>query len=286
MDWLNQMNAAIEYIETHLTDEISYDNAAKIACCSTYHFQRMFSYIMGVSLSEYIRRRRMTLAAFDLQDKGERVVDVALKYGYESPEAFSRAFKRLHGIMPISARDIGVSLKAYPKMTILIAVKGDSEMNYRITERKKFRVFGVYTEISRDQETAFQQVPQFCRKCDEDLVPDEINELLGRFEDNYTISALYDYKEETFKYMLCQFLPKGLKIPEKFTTLEVPASTWAVFDVPNGDVQGMWKRIWTEWFPTSGYESVKGVSFEMYYGLASHHNAHAEIWVPVMKKEG
>ena len=99
------------------------------------------------------------------------------------------------------------------------------------------------------------------------MVPDEINELLGRFEDNYTISALYDYKEETFKYMLCQFLPKGLKIP-------------------NGDVQGMWKRIWTEWFPTSGYESVKGVSFEMYYGLASHHNAHAEIWVPVMKKEG
>ena len=159
-------------------------------------------------------------------------------------------------------------------------------MNYRIMQREKFRVFGVYTEISRDMEAAFQQIPQFCRKCDEDLVPDEINGLLGRFDDNYTISALYDYSEETFKYMLCQFLPKGLTIPDKFTVLDIPAETWAVFDVPGGDAQGTWRRIWTEWFPASGYESVDAASFEMYYGLARHNNAHMEIWVPVKKKEG
>ncbi len=284
MDWIENLNAAIEYIESNLTEEISYDRAAQIACCSTYHFQRMFSFITGVPLSEYIRRRRLTLAAFELQNGGIKVIDTALKYGYESPEAFSRAFKKMHGIMPVSARDIGVSLKAYPKLTFAITIKGDVEMKYRITQRESFRVFGVCTEISTEQETAFQQVPQFFRKCDEDLVPDEINELLGRFHDNQTISALYDHSEHTFKYMLCQFLPKGVTVPDKFTVLEVPAATWAVFDVPNCEIQAMWRRIWAEWFPTSGYELVEGAQFEMYYGLASHGNVFGEIWIPVKKK--
>ena len=103
LDWLDHMNAAIEYIETHLADDISYDRAAQIACCSTYHFQRMFSYITGIPLSEYIRRRRLTLAAFELQAGNCKVIDAALKYGYESPEAFSRAFKKLHDVMALLA---------------------------------------------------------------------------------------------------------------------------------------------------------------------------------------
>lgn len=93
MDWLDRMNEAMEYIEVNLTSKISYDRAAQIACCSTYHFQRMFSFISGVPLSEYIRRRRLTLAAFELKTSDMKVIDVALKYGYESPEAFSRALK-------------------------------------------------------------------------------------------------------------------------------------------------------------------------------------------------
>ncbi len=284
MDWLDNMNMAMDYIESHLADAISYDHAAQLACCSTYHFQRMFSYIAGVPLSEYIRRRRMTLAAFDLQSGNKKVIDVALKYGYGSPEAFSRAFKKLHGVMPVSARDIGVSLKAYPKMSFHITINGGIEMNYRITKREKFQVFGVYTNVSTDSEKAFEQVPKFFKKCDEDLVPNEINKLLGRFPDDHTISAMYDHSETTFKYMLCNFLPRGLSIPEKFTVLDVPASTWAVFDAPNGDMQATWRRIWGEWFPTSGYESVKGASFEMYYGLANHENLLGEIWVPVKEK--
>lgn len=142
MDWLNRMNMAIDYIESNLADRISYDKAAQIACCSTYHFQRMFSSITDVPLSEYIRRRRLTLAAFDLQTSDIKVIDVAFKYGYESPEAFSRAFKKLHGVMPTSARDIGISLKAFPKMTFSISIKGDTEMKYRIEQREAFDVFG------------------------------------------------------------------------------------------------------------------------------------------------
>ena len=157
-------------------------------------------------------------------------------------------------------------------------------MKYRITQREAFRVFGVYTEISTDSSIAFEQVPAFFQKCDEELVPDEINAILGRFEDNHTISAMYDYTEENFKYMLCQFLPKNLNVPDKFTVVEVPAATWAVFDVPDNDVQAMWKRIWTEWFPASGYEEEKGFTFEMYYGLASHENVFSEIWIQVKRK--
>ena len=284
MDWLNHVNAAIDYIEMHLEGTISYDQAARLACCSTYHFQRMFSYIAGVSLSEYIRRRRLTLASFELQAGKSKVIDTALKYGYESPEAFSRAFKKQHGVLPASVRNAGISLKAYPRISFSITINGGFEMTYRIMERDAFRVFGICTDISTDRETAFRQVPLFCQKCDEELVPDEINHLLGRFHDNYTISALYDYSETSFKYMLCQFLPAGLSVPEKFTILDVPAASWAVFDVPDGRMQAMWQRIWSEWFPSSCYETIEGPQFEMYYGLAGHENGFGEIWVPVKRK--
>jgi AraC family transcriptional regulator len=284
MDWLNRMNQAMDYIESNLTDKISYEKAAQIACCSTYHFQRMFSSIADVPLSEYLRRRRLTLAAFDLQTSDIKVIDVALKYGYESPEAFSRAFKKLHGVMPVSARNIGVALKAFPKMTFSLSIKGDTEMNYRIEQRESFNVFGVFAEISTDQEKAFDQVPLFFKRCDEDGTTYAINDLLGRFHDNYTISALYDYSETSFKYMLCNYLPRGLSIPARFTTISVPATTWAIFDVPGCEMQSFWKRIWSEWFPTSEFEATEGIQFEMYYGLANHKNGFGEIWIPVKKK--
>lgn len=284
MDWLDKMNSALDYIEASLTEKISYDRIARLACCSKYHFQRMFPFITGVSLSEYIRRRRLTLAAYELQATDIKVVDIALKYGYDSPEAFSRAFKNLHGTIPSSVRDAGVFLKAYPRMTFQISIKGDYEMKYRIEQREAFKVFGVSTQISTDRTKAFEQVPRFCKKCDEDGITDELNELLGRFHDSYTVSALYDYTETSFRYMLCNYLPKGLAVPQKFETLTVPPSTWAVFDVPECKMQEMWVRIWTEWFPSSGYEMDKGAQFEMYYGLARHDNAFGEIWIPVKTK--
>ena len=139
MDWLDRMNRAMDYMETHLADEISYEEIARKACCSSYHFQRMFPFITGVPLSEYIRRRRLTLAAFDLQTAGCKVIDVALKYGYESPESFTRAFKSLHGISPAAARRVGASLKAYPRMAFQLSIKGDIEMKYRIETRESLR---------------------------------------------------------------------------------------------------------------------------------------------------
>ncbi|WP_340030366.1 AraC family transcriptional regulator [Paenibacillus sp. FSL K6-1122] len=284
MDWLVRMNSAMEYIETNLADTISYDEIAQRACCSTYHFQRMFPFITGVTLSEYIRRRRLTLAAFELQTTGSKVIDVAMKYGYDSPEAFARAFKNLHGIMPISARDTGVSLKAYPRMSFHISIKGDVEMNYRIEQRDSFEMFGVYGIINADQKTAFSEVPQFRIKCDDDGSVDLMNDLLGRFGDTMLHAALYDHTKESFKYMICYHVPKGLEIPERFTKLAIPTLTWAVFPEPQCDMQKLWERIYSEWFPTSEYEQVEGPTFEMYYGMARHGNVSGEIWIPVKKK--
>ncbi|OAB27822.1 AraC family transcriptional regulator [Paenibacillus macquariensis subsp. defensor] len=282
MDWLDRMNSAMEYIETNLADNISYDEIAQRACCSTYHFQRMFPFITGVSLSEYIRRRCLTLAAFELQTTDAKVIDVAMKYGYDSPEAFARAFKNLHGIIPISARNKGVSLKAYPRMSFHISIKGDVEMNYRIEQRGSFEMFGVYGLINSDQKTAFSEVPLFRKKCDDDGSVDLMNELLGRFHDTVLHAALYDHTRESFKYMVCYNLPNGLEIPERFTKLSVPPLTWAIFPETQCDLQRLWERIYSEWFPTSEYEQVEGPSFEMYYGMAS--NVTGEIWIPVKKK--
>ncbi|MDF2921170.1 MAG: AraC family transcriptional regulator [Paenibacillaceae bacterium] len=282
MDWLERMNNAMEYIETNLADDISYEKIAQIACCSTYHFQRMFPYITGITLSEYIRRRRLTLAAFELQTTNTKVIDAAMKYGYDSPEAFARAFKNLHGITPLSARDKGASLKAYPRMSFHISIKGDVEMNYRIEQRGSFEMFGVYGVIHSNMKTAFSEVPQFRKKCDDDGSVDLMNEILGRFGDTVLHAALYDHTKESFKYMIGYNLPKGLEVPERFTKLSVPALTWAIFPEPQCELQKLWERVYSEWFPTSEYEQIEGPSFEMYYGMAV--NVTGEIWIPVKKK--
>ena len=143
MDSLTSMNNAMQYIEEHLTDDIDYSEVSKIACCSEYHFKRMFSFLSGIGLSEYIRRRRLTLAALDLKDTNLRIIDVAVKYGYDSADAFSRAFHSMHGILPSEARSENTQLKAYPRMTFQLSIKGGCEMNYRIVEKGPFQLVGI-----------------------------------------------------------------------------------------------------------------------------------------------
>lgn len=135
MEWIERLNCAINYIENHITGEIEYDKLAEIACCSTYHFQRMFAYMANVSLSEYIRRRRMSLAAVELQDGASKIIDVALKYGYSSPTAFNRAFQSVHGVAPSVIKEQGVALKAFPPISFKIVVKGAEKTNYKIEKR-------------------------------------------------------------------------------------------------------------------------------------------------------
>ena len=159
MEWLKRLGAAIDYIEENLDREISYDEVARIACCSTYYFQRIFSYVSGVSLSEYIRRRKMTQAAFELQRTDNKVIDVAHKYGYSSPTSFNRAFQSVHGIAPIAAKSMGCTLCAYPSIQFSIKVLGGSAMAYHIEEKKNIRIVGLEYPLLKNAEENMRNVP-------------------------------------------------------------------------------------------------------------------------------
>ena len=159
MEWIERLNHAIDYIEKHLTTEIDYEQLGRIACCSSYHFQRMFTYMAGIPLSEYIRRRKMSLAAVDLQGKNMKIIDVAGKYGYQSPTAFNRAFQSVHGIAPSAVKNEGVSIKSFPPILFKITVKGAEEMNYRIETKDAFRIAGVSVPLHKDIEKNFTVIP-------------------------------------------------------------------------------------------------------------------------------
>lgn len=157
-------------------------------------------------------------------------------------------------------------------------------MEYRIIDREAFEMFGVSGQISKDMEQAFQDVPTFCQKCDEDGTVDRINALLGRPGDSYLHAALYDHKDSGFRYMICSYLPMELPLPQGMERLHVPARAWAVFTAQGCDLPSLWRRVYAEWFPTADYEQAEGPTFEMYYGQASHENGFGELWVPVKKR--
>ncbi|CAG7639411.1 effector binding domain-containing protein [Paenibacillus allorhizosphaerae] len=287
MDWLKRMNNAMEYIETHLSEAIDFDKVARIACCSTYHFQRMFSFITNVPLSEYIRRRRLTLAAFELQSSGIKVIDVAFKYDYESPEAFSRAFKKMHGVMPMSARDKGVSLKAYPRLSFHISIRGDVEINYKIEEKQEFEMFGVSTLVNADGESPFIEIPKFWEKCISDGAVKRIRAAAGLGEHGQIHAVLYNNQGGRLSYMIGYFLPRS-GLPQGFEKLQIPPQTYAIFSTginPDGqnDIHGLWRRIWGEWFPTCDYNFANGPEFEMTYDRGNG-MYEMEVWIPVVKK--
>ncbi len=161
MEWLKHLSRAIDYIEDNLAGDISYDEAAKLACCSTYYFQRMFSYIAGIPLSDYIRRRRMTKAAFELQVRDAKVMDIGTKYGYVSPTSFNRAFQSVHGVAPTAARTEGTLLNAYPCIRFSINVTGIESMRYRIETKDPIRIVGGRVALKEEPEQNFKIVPVF-----------------------------------------------------------------------------------------------------------------------------
>lgn len=291
MEWLDRMNKALDYMELNLTDEISYEKLAQIACCSTYHFQRMFSYITGVPISEYIRRRRLTLAAFELQTSNIKVIDVAVKYGYESPEAFSRAFKNLHGVMPTSARDIGVSLKAFPKMTFSISIKGATEMNYRIEEKDAFEVFGLELKTTVVNGQCYKDIPEFWIACGQDGRGPALLSAAGKkIGDVIDVGVTYAHNPNgDMAYMIGCIKQEQVVSPE-YQTLAIPKQTWAIFQTEwksehdDEKLHEVWRRIYAEWFPVASYEHADcDFDMEQYFGNAQS-GYHAEIWIPVVQK--
>lgn len=283
MEWIERLNSAVNYIEEHLVDEIDYKQVAKIACCSTFHFQRMFSYIAEVPLSEYIRRRRMTMAAVDLQSTGEKVIDIALKYGYDSPTAFNRAFKSIHGITPSQAKLEGVTVKAFPPISFKISIKGDVEMNYRIEKKDAFRIVGVVETLHKDLEQNFEVVPKMWKKIAmEGTIGKLVSMMDGEVPGVLGVSACNE--EENWKYFIA--VTSNQPVDGQLEAYIVPAATWAIFygegTMPHS-IQELEKRIVTEWLPTSGYEYGNAPDIEVYIN-ADPQNAKFEVWIPVVKK--
>jgi len=287
MDLLKNMNEAIQYIETNLTNEIDLKEAARRACCSEYHFKRMFSSLAGISLTDYIRRRRLTLAAFELINTDKRVIDIALKYGYSSADAFSRAFQQLHGIIPSGAKVNGRFLKAYPRMSFQLTIKGGIEMNYRIVEKEAFRIVGMKKRVP----IIFHGVNPEIEAMWKSLNMETINELkkLSNIEPMGLISASTNFSEGRMeeKGELDHYIGVATtkECLDHFTMLEVPAMTWAVFEAigpfPEA-LQNVWGRIYAEWFPSSNYEQVEGpeILWNEHKDITSP-TFKSEIWIPV-----
>ncbi|HHB1767327.1 TPA: GyrI-like domain-containing protein [Bacillus cereus] len=290
MDSLKNMNAAMQYIENNLTDEIDFKEVAKIAYCSEYHFKRMFSFLAGVSLSEYIRCRRLTLAAFELKDSDVKIIDVAIKYGYNSPDSFTRAFQNWHGITPSEARKYRHSLKAYSPMTFQLSIQGGNEMNYRIEEKEQFQIIGITKRVP----IVFNGVNEEIASMWKSLNPESIQTLksLSNMEPNGIISASTNFSEGRMdeKGELDHYIGVATTkdCPAKFAQLEVPASTWAIFEAVGPfpeTLQNVWGRIYSEWFPSSNYELAEGpeILWNEQKDTASP-NFKSEIWIPVLKK--
>ena len=269
-------------MEDNLRDEISTQKMAQLACMSPYYFKRMFSYIAGVPLAEYIRRRRLTKAAFDLQS-GDKVIDVALRYGYESPTAFNRAFQAVHGITPSAAQKPDVVLKAFPQISFQITIKGVTEMDYRIAEKEAFRVVGVRTSLCADMEVNFKNATPFWEKTIADGLVKEILGLMNSELYGLLAVSVMSEDNESGHYYICAATDKA--VPSGMFEVTVPKHTWAIFSGSGhpsgiGDLQ---KRIFSEWLPTSGYEWANSFDVEVYLN-DDPVNMKYEVWMPVIKK--
>jgi len=285
MEWLVRLNKAVDYIERNLDQDINYEEAAQIACCSTFHFQRMFSYIADVSLAAYIKQRRMTAAAFDLQRRDDKIIDIALKYGYESPTSFNRAFQSVHGIPPTKARKQGVSLKTFPRIRFQIVIQGDVEMNYRIEEKDSFKIVGVAKSFPMKEEECFAEVPRFWQETVQRGIVPQILELIDG-EPQGLLGVSTSVGGENFTYFIAAATHKDT--PKNMEEHIVPAGTWAVFEcvgaMPDA-IQNLQRRIITEWLPVSGYEYANAPDIEVYFaGDQQAADYRCEVWLPITKK--
>lgn len=281
MNWIDRMNSALDYIEDHLQGEIDYKKIAKAAQSSEYHFPRMFSAISGITLSEYIRRRRLTLAAFDIQKSDILIIDAALKYGYESADSFSRAFQKTHGIKPSEARKQGVQVKAFPKISFHITIKGDTEMEYRIEELNfDLKVIGKGKEVKTSK--AFKTIPKHWSSARKDGFMQQLIDMSWE-EPKCTLESLLGVcgneaalMDEEFTYFMGVHYDG--EVPDDMETLEITHRTWAVFP----GITNAWQRLYTEWVPTAGYELADVPCIECFY--PPKHKPRNELWVPVIAK--
>ncbi|MFJ8971007.1 GyrI-like domain-containing protein [Streptomyces anulatus] len=288
---LERLNDAMEHIEAHLGERIEAAELARIAMTSEYHFRRMFSALAGLPLSEYIRRRRMTVAGAEVLGAPDRtLLDVAVRYGYDTGEGFARAFRAVHGIGPGEARRSGAVLRSQQRLTFRLVVEGSTAMRYKLVEKDAFRVVGRKARVPLIHEGPNPAIAEFIRG-------------IGR-EELDRIAALSDQEPAGIVGVSDQLDPSraegteldyyhgvvsGAEPPEGLDALDVPAGTWAVFEnegeFPQA-LQHFWRDVFTQWFPSNPYASRPGPEILRVRLTEEGKRAEAELWIPVERSAG
>ncbi|MBQ9384375.1 MAG: AraC family transcriptional regulator [Ruminiclostridium sp.] len=253
--WIDGFQKSIEYIEQNLSETLDIGDIAAKAALSPFYYQRIFGALCGLTVGEYIRARRMTLAAQELARSDEKVIDIAVKYGYDSPDSFAKAFQRFHGITPSQAREVGAPLRSFAPLHIKITLEGGNMLDYRIIEKAPFTVVGIKKRFS--SETSYSEVPKFWKEWTSDM-----KGLKGMF------GLCTDSDGRSFDYWIADLYAPWVDYPEECETYQIPASLWAEFickgPLPDA-LQKVNTQIWSEWLPSlSGYELAGNHSIEVY----------------------
>lgn len=303
MDWIIGIQHAIDYIEDNLTETIDYEEVAKQCYSSSYHFQRVFSILCGFTLGEYIRNRRLTLAGRELATTNAKVIDVAMKYGYESPDSFTKAFQKFHGILPSQARNNGSHLKSFSRLVLKFSLEGGTTMNYRIETKPALTLLGYkkrfsgtpYDESRQHQEGAFFKTTRAHQWMLKGMANDKMSDycVLANFNDDgydFYISVTTDgYEREN----LYNSEVTGINFMHKFGFEEIviPERTYLVFEtektkMPIPEYFDIRKQIAAEWLSNDEYQIVNAPELAVYHwGIVGGYTGRTiEIWIPIEKK--
>lgn len=292
MDWITGIQRSIDYVEDHIMEPIDYEEVAKRACSSSFHFQRVFSILCGFTLGEYIRFRRLSLAGGELASSDIKVIDVALKYGYDTPESFSRAFTRFHGIAPSQAKNNHVILKSFSRLSVKLILNGGNTMDYRIETKDAFKLVMKKKQVSQNQELTAAEISQFWQKCGMDGTIPALCKYIPKDNifGNCIVGASFgkDATDQELPYAIGAMY-NGAPIEEAdFLVEEIPAHTYVVFPcvgkMPES-FQKLYQQIYSEFFPASEYQPCGGTDFEAYPSADVFSSDYrCEIWVAVEKK--
>lgn len=273
--WIEGIQNALAYIEDHLTEEITIEEVAEKAYVSEFHFQRIFHVLCGFSVGEYIRNRRLTLAAQELSTSQEKVIDIAIKYGYDSPDSFARAFTKFHGIKPSEAKKKGVNLRNFAPLRIKLSLEGGTMMEYKIVEKAAFTVMG--RKRNFNTETSYQEIPEYWN---EHFADGGSNIVVGMY------GLCIDSNGKTFDYLIADNYLPWKEVPEGYETRTLPAGTWAVFPCKLSTLQDTNTKMWKEWLPNcKEYKLGGNYNIEMYTEPCEENpgESYVEIWLPIEK---
>lgn len=291
MNWITGIQRAIDYAEENLTGKVDPEEAAKRACSSPFHFQRVFGVICSFTFGDYVRMRRLSLAAEELKLKKSKVIDVAFKFGYETPESFSRAFTRFHGVSPTEARS-GATVKSFSRLNVKLVLDGGNLMDYRIEKKEKITLVCKKKQVNKPQGfTASAEISPFWTECQSNGTIERLSKYAS-FESLHGILGICfsnEMAQSGFPYGIgAQYNGKPLE-DDEFDLVEIPAYTYAVFPCKGKMPEAFektYKQICTEFFPQSGYEYGSGIELEVYPSANTlDPDYYCEIWIAVKEKE-